>query len=144
MGKRLIYSERDLTQASDELLKSIDKAVLAAAFSVRDEMRSKFLSSSTKYKHGTSEYSSLAEGIMVGKLRDSKVKVHALGSKSKYNTFKTRFFVGGTLYRTQKQVNGKSIKPYSKGYIQSNDAVRLGLSSADQTLNKYIKNVISN
>lgn len=143
MGKRLIFSERDLTEASQDILKSIDKAVLAAAFNIRDNMRNSFLSAFTKYKHGTSEYNSLAEGIMVGKLKDSKVKVHALGSKSKYNTYKTRFFVGGTLYRTQKQVNGKNIKPYSKGFIKSNDAVRQGLNGADETLNKYIKNAIS-
>lgn len=143
MGKRLIFSERDLTEASQDILKSIDKAVLAAAFNIRDNMRNSFLSSFTKYKYGTSEYNSLAEGIMVGKLKDSKVKVHALGSKSKYNTYKTRFFVGGTLYRTQKQVNDKNIKPYSKGFIKSNDAVKQGLNGADQTLNKYIKNAIS-
>ena len=36
---RLIFSERDLSNASDEILKKVDRAVLAAAFKIRDEMQ---------------------------------------------------------------------------------------------------------
>lgn len=40
MGRnRLIYDVRNLETASEEMLKKIDRAVLAAAFKIRDEMR---------------------------------------------------------------------------------------------------------
>lgn len=139
---RLIFDERDLTKASAEMLKGVDKAVVAAAFAIRDKMRNQFINGASKYKYGTAEYNKLAQGIMVGKLRNSHIKVHALGSKENYNTYKTRFFVGGTQFREQNARLGKSIKPYSKGFIKANDAVEKGLNNSQSILNNYIKNVI--
>lgn len=141
MGK-LVYSDRDLEEASNEILERIDKAVLATAFNVRDNMRSEFKNSKSNYKYSTEKYNELSEGIMVGKLRNGTVKVHALGSPSKYNTYKTRFFVGGTIYRTQTERNGVGIKPSNKGYLKSNDAVEKGLKGGQETLERYINNVL--
>lgn len=141
MGK-LIYSERDLTLASDEMLKKIDKAVLATAFRVRDNARSEFIKNRNNYKYSTNNYDELSEGIMVGKLKDDTVKVHAMGSPAKYNTYKTRFFIGGTTHRTQTSRNGNNIKPSNKGYIKANDAIDKGVEGAQETLDRYINNIL--
>lgn len=143
MGK-LIFSERDLDITSKEMLEDIDRAVLAAAFTIRDNMRSEFVKGGSKYKYHTDKYDELSEGIMVGKLRDGTVKVHAMGSPSKYNTYKTRFFVGGTIHRIQTNRNGQSVTPYNKGYIIGNDAIDKGLSIGQETLDRYINNVLNN
>lgn len=140
----LIYDTADFRKYSDEMLRRIDRAVLAAAYSIRDDMRQAFLSGSSLYKHKSSNYSDLAEGIAVGKLTDGKVKIHALGTKDKYDTYKTRFFVGGTIPRTQTKRHGMNIKPYSKGYIAANNAVDIGFAQAENTLNTFIKNVLEN
>lgn len=142
MGK-LIYSERDLTLASDEILEKIDKAVLATAFRVRDNARSEFISNGGNYKYRTDKYNDLSEGIMVGKLKNDTVKVHAMGSPDKYNTYKTRFFVGGTTHRTQTNRKGKPINPSNKGYIKANDSINKGLNGAQETLERYINNVLN-
>ena len=105
-------------------------------------MRNAFISGSSIYKHHTGDISKLAEGIQVGKINDSKVKIHSLGSKNKYDTYKTRFFVGGTIPRTQTKWRGKNITPFTKGYIKANNAIDVGMSNAESTLNNFIKNVI--
>lgn len=143
MGGKVIYDSRDLEVASESIKKGIDQAVLATAFKVRDDARAEFLSSGSLYKKSVGhDYNSLADGIMVGKLNNSTVKVHALGSKEKYNSYKTRFFVGGTTYRTQ--TAKKSGKPYTKGFIQSNDALDKSVGNNSTTLTNYINNVLNN
>lgn len=145
MGRqRMIYSDIDLDNITKDMLQGIDRAVVAAAIKIRDDMRTSFKSSGSLYKHRTEKYDELADGIMIGKLQNSQVKIHAMGSKEKYNTYKTRFFVGGTTYRKQDTKQGKSIKPYSKGYIAANDAVDKGLVQAENTLNTYISHVLNN
>lgn len=137
MGKqKLIFDTRDLGELSDEMLNGIDRAVVAAAFKIRDEMRNEFKKGSSMYKYGTQDYANLASGIMVGKLKNSTIKVHSLGSSDNYNSYKTRFFVGGTTYRKNQRGN--------KGYIKSNDAVDKGLRNAEDILNNFIKNVLDN
>lgn len=142
MGTKLIYDSGDLTHYSDEILQRIDRAIVAAAFRIRDNMRQAFISSSSLYKYNTPDYKNLAEGIQIGKISDSKIKIHALGTRDYYDSYKTRFFVGGTIPRTQTKRNGKSIKPYTKGYIKENNAIEKGMTNAESTLNQYIKNVI--
>lgn len=133
---RLIFDERDLSTATEEILKKVDRAVLAAAFKIRDEMRAEFKKDISLYKYATKDYYRMAEGIMVGKLTNSKVKVHAFGPKQNDGTWKARFFVGSTTYR-------KTIKG-NKGFIKANSAVDDGLRNADQILSTYIKNTIDN
>lgn len=140
---QFIYEERDLTRLSDEMLKNIDKAVLAAAFTIRDAARQAFITqSSSIYKHHTGNISKLAAGLMIGKISDSKVKIHSLGSRDFYDSYKTRFFVGGTIPRTQTKRNGKNIKPYTKGYLRANEAIDIGMANANSILNNYINNVL--
>ena len=141
-ASKLIYDSSDLTHYSDEMIHRIDRAILAAAFHIRDAMRQAFISSSSIYKSHTGDLAKLAEGISVGKLNDSKVKIHSLGTRDNYDTYKTRFFVGGTIPRTQTKRNGKNIKPYTKGYIKPNNAVDTGMTNAESTLNTFIKNVL--
>lgn len=143
MGKlEKIYDSNDLTHYSDDTKKRIDKAVVAAAFRIRDNIRKVFLTGSSLYKYHTSEYSKLAEGILVGRLNNSKVKVHAMGSRDNYNSYKTRFFVGGTIPRVQTKQGGRSIKPYTKGYIRANNAVDTGTNGGENILDTYIRNVL--
>lgn len=137
MGKnKLIFDTRDLENASDEMLARIDKAVLAAAFHIRDDMRKEFIKSKADYEYSTNDYDKLSKGIMVGKLNNSHVKIHALGNVANDGTWKTRFFVGGTIYRKTNTGN--------KGLIKSNSAVDNGLSNADNILNTFIKNTLDN
>lgn len=136
MGKR-IYDTRDLTEYSESQLKRFDKAVLAAAFKIRDEARQAFISSRPQYKMSTSKYSNLAEGIMVGRLNDNhSVKVHALGSRSNKDSYKTRFFVGGTVQR----FNGGYCS--YNGSIDENAAIDKGLKDGQRILDNYINNTL--
>lgn len=145
MGKGLIFETRNIED--DGLLEKIDKAVLAAAFKVRDDARNAFLSSKSQYKYATTDYDRMAEGIMVGKLNSStnSVKVHALGDNRDPDLWKARFFVGSTIYRTQTKQQGKSLdKPYTKGYIKSNDAIDKAINQNQNTLNEFISNTLNN
>ena len=69
---KMIYDSNDLTHYSDDMIKRIDKAILAAAFHIRDNMRQAFISGSSIYKYRTGKLDKLAEGIQVGKINDSK------------------------------------------------------------------------
>lgn len=133
---KLIFDTRDLESASQEVLEKVDKALVAAAFKIRDEMRDEFLKSQSNYKYNTSEYKKMAQGIMVGRLNNSQIKIHALGNKVNDGTWKARFFVGGTTYRKNNKGN--------KGYIKSNEAVDNGLTNAESILNSFIKNTLDN
>jgi hypothetical protein len=133
---KLIFDTRDLENYSDEMISKIDKAVVAAAFKIRDEIREEFKKSANEYANHTEKYNDLAEGIMVGKLKNSQIKVHAMGSNEKPDTFKTRFFVGGTVYRKTNKGN--------KGFIKSNASVDKGLRNAEDILNTFIKNTLDN
>lgn len=134
MGE-LIYNIEELDVASNNLIKRIDKAVAAAAFKMRDNARDAFRQSASNYPHSTKKFFELAEGINVGRMKNHEIAVHSFGKKEQYNSYKTRFFVGGTKYRFSK--NGAS-----RGYIAANNVVQ---QSADQTiLENFIKNTIQN
>ena len=129
MKNRVIYEIEDLDTYGKETLESIDRAVLAAAFKMRDDARTKFLSSDQKK---TSRFDSLAKGINVGKLINHQTNINALGTREYYNTYKTRFFVGGTKPRT---------KGHDRGQLIGNHALA---DAVDQDLlEKYINNVIN-
>jgi hypothetical protein len=142
MGK-LIYSTTDLETASAEVLEDVDSALVAAAYRIRDNMRASFVSGSSLYKRSTPGYAGLADGIVLGKLDNSKITIHAMGDKSVPATWKTRLFVGGTIERTQTKRQGKSIKPYSKGYIRANEAIDKGLAGAQNILESYINTALN-
>lgn len=134
MASRTVFDVRDLEDATDDMLRHIDRAVVAAAFKIRDEMRDEFKKGASLYKNVTNDYYKMAEGIMVGKLRNGYVKLHAFGHKENTGDWKARFFVGGTTYRKNKKGN--------KGLIKKNEAVDKGLKDAESTLTNFIKNAI--
>lgn len=137
MGKtKLIFDTRDLEIESEEMLKGIDRALVAAAFRIRDNMRDEFKKAASQYKYGTQNYERLAGGIMVGKLKNSTIKVHSLGNREDDGTWKTRFYVGGTTYRKNNRGN--------KGYIKENSAVDKGLTDAEEILTNFINNTLNN
>ena len=133
---RVIYDSRDLSTASNDILRRVDRAVLAAAFKVREEIQDEFKRQRTLYKYATDNYYRMAEGIMVGKLRNGYVKIHALGHMENTGDWKARFFVGGTDYRKTSKGD--------KGLIKKNEAVDNGITNANSILNSYIKNTIEN
>lgn len=142
MGK-LIYDTKDLSNASQEILDGVDRAVMAAAFKIRDNARALFKSDAkATYKSHTGDITKLADGIMVGKNNHGTVKIHALGSRDFYDSYKTRFFVGGTMNRTQTKRKNQSIKPYSKGYIKSIDTIDKVINSSRSILESYIQHVL--
>lgn len=133
MGE-LIYNIEELDVRQDSLIEKIDKAVLAAAFKIRDNARTAFRNSKSLYKKTTDRFFELEKGINVGKLKDHETTVHSFGKKEIYNSFKTRFFVGGTRIRF-------SNKGSSKGYIVASNVIE---EAADQNvLNNYVKNTIN-
>ena len=146
MGKtRIIFDTYDIEKASSEMLRNIDKAVVASAIKLRDDARQIFISSASIYKRHTPghSYKDLASGIMIGKLKSSQIKIHSLGTKENTHSYKTRFFVGGTRYRKQRKVNDKALsKPYQKGYIKPNETIDKTMDNADSILSNYIKNAI--
>lgn len=141
---KYIYDSDDLTTLADDIKERVGKAVIASAHHIKDNMRQAFLSGSSLYKYRTSNYANLAKGITVGRFNNGQVKIHALGTRENYDTYKTRFFVGGTIPRTQTKQRGKNIKPYTKGYIRANNAIDVGSQGAENTLTSFIKNVIDN
>ena len=134
MGK-MIYSTRDLKDATSEMLKGVNKALVAAAYKICDDMKEEFKKAQSQYKYGTKDYYKLAEGIMVGKLENGSIKIHALGHRENDDLWKARFFVGGTSYRK----NSKG----DKGYIKENDAVDKGMKNGENILNNYINNALN-
>ena len=143
MGRR-IYSEIDVRNVEKELLGKLNKSVMAAAFTIRDNMRAEFKKDGTKYKYHTSKFDRMAEGINVGKMRNGTVVIHAMGNRENDGTWKTRFFVGGTKIRKQSKENGKRLEhPYTKGYLSSLDSVEKGMRDAQQILNTYVEHVIN-
>lgn len=142
MGKGITFECWDID--TSDIKENIDRALLAAAFKVRDDARREFIASKPQYKYATSDYDKLANGIMIGRLKNSEVKVHALGNNSDQTLWKTRFFVGSTIYRTQNKRRGESLnKPYTKGFIKGNDAIDKAVSQNETTLDIYIHNVLN-
>lgn len=142
MGNRIVFETRDID--INGIKDSIDKALVAAAFKIRDDARKEFVASKPQYKHATKDYEKLANGIMVGKLKNSEVKVHGLGDNSDKSLWKTRFFIGSTIYRTQTKQEGKNLnKPYTKGFIRGNDAIDKAVDKNNATLEIFINNVLN-
>ena len=88
MGKKIIHDTSEMRGFYPGLKKGVDRAVVAAAFKIRDTARTTFNSSRSLYKHATKKYKHLSEGINVGKFDETSetIKVHALGSKEDKDT----------------------------------------------------------
>lgn len=142
---RLIYDTADLTNISNQILQKVNRAVVAAAIKVRDDVRQTFVSDAQAlYRHHTGDIAHLTTGIMIGKDNGGSIKIHALGSREIYDSYKTRFFIGGTKYRTQEKVNGRNIRPFTKGYIAPTDTLGRVVNNSGATLSNYINRALQN
>ena len=129
MKNKIIYEIEDLDTFGKEMLQDIDRAVLAAAFQMRDNARAKFLSSPHRK---TSAFDDLNKGINVGKLINHQTNINAYGTREHYNSYKTRFFEGGTKPRT---------KGHDRGQLTGIHSLEDALD--ESILTKYINNVIN-
>lgn len=129
MKSRIIYEIEDLDTFGKEMLQDIDRAVLAAAFKMRDNARTKFLGSQHRK---TSDFDSLTKGINVGKLINHQTNINAYGTRENYNSYKARFFEGGTKPRT---------KGHDRGQLTGIHSLEDALD--ESILTKYINNVIN-
>ena len=129
MKNRIIYEIEDLDTFGKEMLQDIDRAVLAAAFQMRDNARTRFLGSPHRK---TSEFDSLTKGINIGKLINHQTNINAYGTRENYNSYKARFFEGGTKPRT---------KGHDRGQLTGIHSLEDALD--ESILTKYINNVIN-
>ena len=140
---RLIYDTADFNNISNETVQKVNRAVVAAAIKIRDEVRETFVSDAQSlYRHHTGNIANLTTGIMIGKDQGGSIKIHALGSREDYESYKTRFFIGGTKYRTQEKVNGVPIRPFTKGYISPTDTLNRVVNGSGTILSNYINRVL--
>ena len=108
--EKLIHNIEELDTLTRDTKQRINKAVVAAAIRIRDMIRASFVNDAQSlYKHHKGNIAHLTSGIMIGKDQGGSIKIHAMGNKSDYGSYKTRFFVGGTRYRKQTQMKGKAI-----------------------------------
>lgn len=123
-----------------EQLKKIDKALVAAAYRIKDNAQSLFINNG-RYK----KLDSLKEGIMLGKLENSSIKLHAFGYNDEAKqTYKARFFVGGTQERVNKKPIGNHKKPLTKGSIEPLDTINKATQNGNVILDNYIKQALEN
>lgn len=144
MEKQLIYSLEDFDKYMSSKHEKIRRAAIAAAIKIRDNARDSLVrDSTTKYKHHTGDMRNLVQGIQIGKEKNGKIKIHAYGTNRVYDSYKTRFFVGGTVYREQTKKNGKPLaKPYTKGRIKELNTLEKEVQKSGNILNQYVNNAI--
>lgn len=141
--EKLIYDAEELVNYGKDTKDRINKAVVASAIKIRDNIRSTFISDATSlYKHHKGNIAHLITGIMIGKDQGGSIKIHALGNKSDSSSYKTRFFIGGTKYRKQERRLGKPIKPFTKGFIKPTDTLVKVVEKSNPILTNYIKKAI--
>lgn len=128
-----IQASEALEKATVEQLKRVDKALVAAAYAMRDKARKLFVSNAKGYN-----LQSLQDGVMLGRLRHgndgvTSVTLHAFGNNTNKNSYKARFFVGGAYHRQTR----------SQRYRGSIEDLRTIENALDQgTLDDYINNVM--
>lgn len=135
MANRVINSLEEFDLASDETVSKIKKAVVAAALKIRDDAKENFRKDSqNKYKTKTGNITRLADGIVVKKNSDSEYVVTAVSRLTDY-AYKTRFFVGGTVFRQTK-------KGANRGRIVPLETIDKAYVEAQTLLNQYINNAV--
>ena len=141
--EKLIHNIEELDTITRDTKQKINKAVVAAAIKIRDMIRASFVNDAQSlYKHHKGNIAHLTSGIMIGKDQGGSIKIHAMGNKTDYGSYKTRFFVGGTRYRKQTKMKGKAIKPYTKGYIKPTDSLVKVVQQSNPILINYIRKAI--
>lgn len=92
--ERLIYDTADFNGINAQTIQKVNRAVVAAAIKIRDDVRQTFVSDAQSlYRHHTGNIENLTTGIMIGKDRGGSIKIHAMGSREDYESFKTRFLL---------------------------------------------------
>ena len=135
-----IYSTEQLEKASLEQLEKIDKALVAAAYKIKDNAQSLFINNG-KYKN----LDRIKDGIMLGRLQNSSITLHAFGyDDAAKQTYKARFFVGGTQIRVNKKPIGNHKKPLTKGRIEPLDTIDKATQGGERILDNYIKQALRN
>lgn len=130
MAKYNIYDTKQIEQFTVQQLQAIDKALVAAAYKLKDIAQKEFVNNG-RYR----KLDSLKEGIMLGRLQNSSISLHSYGyNDSLKKTYKARFFVGGTVDRD----NGK----HSTGHIEALDTIDKTVQANQQLLTEYINKVI--
>lgn len=141
--EKLIHNVEEMADYCKDTKERINKAVVASAFQIRDNIRRTFVSDAKSlYKHHKGNIARLTSGIMIGKDQGGSIKVHAMGIRSDTESYKTRFFIGGTKYRRQEKRLGKPIKPFTKGYIKATNTLVDVVSNSNTILTNYIKKAI--
>ena len=135
-----IYSTEQFEKASVAQLEQIDKALVAAAYKFKDKAQSLFVNNE-RYKN----LAPLKGGILLGRLENSQIKLHAFGyNDPDKRTYKARFFVGGTKIRVNKKPIGNHKKPLTKGKIEPLDSVEKATQGGQNLLDNYIKKALEN
>ncbi len=141
--EKLIHNIEEFDTLTRETKERINKAVVASAIRIRDIIRATFVNDAgSLYKHHTGNIAHLTSGIMIGKDQGGSIKIHAMGNKSDGDSYKTRFFVGGTRYRKQTKMKGKAIKPFTKGYIKPTDSLVKVVQQSNPILINFIRKAI--
>lgn len=141
---RLIYDTADFNNIGNETVQKVNRAVVAAAVKIRDEVRDNFVSDAQSlYRYHTGNIANLTTGIMIGKDRGGSIKIHAMGSRQDYESYKTRFFIGGTTYRRQESRNGRPIRPFTKGYIKPTNTLERVVNNSGTILSTYINRALT-
>lgn len=135
-----IYSTEEFENATLDQLKKIDKALVAAAYRIKDNAQEMFINNG-KYQN----LAPLKDGLMLGKLENSSIRLHAFGyNDAAKQTFKARFFVGGAENRFTKSRKGSNTRPLSRGSIQALDTIDRVTSGSEGILDNYIRTALNN
>ena len=130
ISSQIFDATQKMTAAQQQ---KIEKALVAAAYAMRNNARKQFSHNSPGYN-----ISSLQDGIMLGPLRSadgvSTITIHAMGNPSIKKTWKARIFAGGAYHRRTKG------RGRNRGTIQ--DLKTISKSIDQNVLNTYINNVI--
>lgn len=132
-----IYSTKQFEQATLEQLEKINKGFVKAAYKIKEVAQNEFVNNGIYTK-----LSPLKGGIMLGKFENNQVTLHALGYDDKEEqTYKTRFFVGGTTDRTtyiKQKRKGSERKIYKSSYTKKDGSVSHYYKSVTYKYNKRI------
>ena len=133
-----IYYTEQLEEATLKDLAAVNRGLVKAAIQIRDEARVKFSNNRKNYK-----ISKFQDAIMLGKLRkdQNSIAIHGFGSKNNdKELFKARFFILGTRWRSQTQLNGKKLqKSRSVGRIESLNTLDQVIGNANIKLQQEIQ-----
>lgn len=128
-----ISTSEAIENASISQLKQIDKALVAAAYKMRDNARRLLTANDKGY-----QIASIADGIMLGRLRKdasgTTITLHAMGNSSNPKSWKARIFAGGAYHRRTRS------KGRNRGSIE--DLKTIQKSTDQKILDNYINNAI--